>query len=50
LFLFFKIFLINNFSSDKTDPEYREYLANHHVDDDDTIPFWEYQLPEKLSN
>jgi quinol-cytochrome oxidoreductase complex cytochrome b subunit len=50
LFLFFKIFLINNFSSDKTDPEYREYLANHHVDEDNAIPFWEYQIAEKLSN
>jgi hypothetical protein len=44
------IFLINKFSSDETDPEYREYLANHHVDEDDAVPFWEYQIPEKLSN
>ncbi|KAK2447809.1 hypothetical protein QL285_007136 [Trifolium repens] len=37
-------------SSDDTDPEYREYLANHHVDEDDPIPYWEYQIGEKLSN
>jgi hypothetical protein len=44
------IFLINKFSSDETDHEYREYLANHHVDEDNAIPFWEYQIAEKLSN
>jgi hypothetical protein len=47
---FLNTIVINCFSSDDTDPEYREYLANHHVDEDDPIPYWEYQIGEKLSN
>jgi hypothetical protein len=47
---FLNTIVINCFSSDDTDPEYREYLANHHVDEDNAIPFWEYQIAEKLSN
>ncbi|WJX51883.1 hypothetical protein P8452_38046 [Trifolium repens] len=51
IFLYFLASLTaSSTSSDKTDPEYREYLANHHVDEDNAIPFWEYQIAEKLSN